>query len=148
MFIKERLRPSLKIIKCYVPRISEHTKTATARDVALFAEISGDFNPLHMNEEFARKSQFGKRVVHGCFSSALISAVIGMKLPGPGALYVSQTSNFRKPVFLGDTLTATAEVLEKFTKKEGMLKFLKLSTVVTNQNGVVVTDGEALVIIM
>ena len=101
-----------------------------------------------MNEEFARKSQFGKRVVHGCFSSALISAVIGMKLPGPGALYVSQTSNFRKPVFLGDTLTAAAEVLEKFTKKEGMLKFLKLSTVVTNQNGVVVTDGEALVIIM
>ncbi len=127
---------------------ARHTKTATEADVTLFAEISGDFNPLHMNEEFAQKSQFGKRVVHGCFSSALISAVIGMKLPGPGALYVSQTSNFRKPVFLGDMLTATAEVLEKFTKKEGMLKFLKLSTVVTNQNGVVVTDGEALVIIM
>ena len=127
---------------------AEHTKTATDADVALFAEISGDFNPLHMNEDFAQKSQFGKRVVHGCFSSALISAVIGMKLPGPGALYVSQISNFRKPVFLGDTLTATAEVLEKFTKKEGILKFLKLSTVVTNQNGVVVTDGEALVIIM
>ena len=127
---------------------AEYTKTVAQADVAVFAEISGDFNPLHMNEEFAQKSQFGKRVVHGCFSSALISAVIGMKLPGPGALYVSQTSNFRKPVFLGDTLTATAEVLEKFTKKEGMLKFLKLSTVVTNQNGVVVTDGEALVIIM
>ncbi|KAF0160049.1 MAG: acyl dehydratase MaoC [Syntrophaceae bacterium] len=127
---------------------AEHTKTVTEADVAFFAEISGDFNPLHMNEEFAQKSQFGKRVVHGCFSSALISAVIGMKLPGPGALYVSQTSNFRKPVFLGDTLTAAAEVSEKFTKKEGMLKFLKLSTVVANQNGVVVTDGEALVIIM
>lgn len=127
---------------------AENAKTITEADVALFAEISGDFNPLHMNEAFARKSQFGKRVVHGCFSSALISAVIGMKLPGPGALYVSQTSNFQKPVFLGDTLTATAEVSEKFTKKEGMLKFLKLSTVVTNQNGVVVTDGEALVIIM
>lgn len=127
---------------------AENAKTITEAAVTLFAEISGDFNPLHMNEEFARESQFGKRVVHGCFSSALISAVIGMKLPGPGALYVSQTSNFRKPVFLGDTLTATAEVLEKFTKKEGMLKFLRISTVVTNQNGVVVTDGEALVIIM
>ena len=127
---------------------ASHTKTVTEADVARFAEISGDFNPLHMDEEFAKKSQFGKRVVHGCFSSALISAVIGMKLPGPGALYVSQTSNFRKPVSPGDALTATAEVLEKFTKKEGTLNFLKLSTVVTNQNGVVVTDGEALVIIM
>ena len=125
-----------------------HTKTVTEAEVALFAEMSGDFNPLHMDEEFARNTQFGKRVVHGCFSSALISAVIGMKLPGPGALYVSQASNFRKPVFLNDTLTATAEVTEKFTKKEGTLKFLKLSTIVTNQNGVVVTDGEALVIIM
>lgn len=64
------------------------------------------------------------------------------------ALYAFQTGNFRKPVFPGDTLTATAEVTEKFTKKEGSLKFLKLSTIVTNQNGVVVTDGEALVIIM
>ncbi len=127
---------------------AEHTKTVTEADVVLFAGISGDFNPLHINEEFAKKSQFGKRLVHGCFSSALISAVIGMKLPGPGALYVSQTSNFRKPVFIGDTLTATAEVTEKFTKKEGTLKFLKIATVVTNQSGVVVTDGEALVIVM
>ena len=125
-----------------------HTKTVTEAEVGLFAEMSGDFNPLHMNEAFARNTQFGKRVVHGCFSSALISAVIGMKLPGPGALYVSQTSNFRKPVFLGDTLTATAEVVEKFTKKEGSLNFLKLGTLVTNQSGVVVTEGEALVIIM
>lgn len=127
---------------------ASHTKTVTEAEVSRFAEISGDFNPLHMDDVFARNTQFGRRVVHGCFSSALISAVIGMKLPGPGALYVSQTSNFRKPVFLGDTLTATAEVTEKFTKKEGMLNFLKLSTIVTNQNGLVVTDGEALVIVM
>ena len=65
---------------------AEHTKTVMEADVALFAEISGDFNPLHMDEAFAQKSQFGKRVVHGCFSSALISAVIGKKVPGPGAL--------------------------------------------------------------
>ncbi|HMF30454.1 MAG TPA: MaoC family dehydratase [Candidatus Lokiarchaeia archaeon] len=127
---------------------AEHTKTVTEADVILFAGISGDFNPLHVNEEFAKTSQFGRRLVHGCFSSALISAVIGNQLPGPGALYVSQSSNFRKPAFIGDTLTATAEVIDKFAKKEGTLKFLKLSTVVTNQEGVVVTDGEALVIVM
>ena len=101
-----------------------------------------------MDEAFAGRTQFGKRVVHGCFSSALISSVIGMKLPGPGALYVSQTSNFRKPVFLGDTLTATVEVVEKITKKQGALNFLKLRTVVNNQDGLVVTDGEALVMVM
>ncbi|MHA1731083.1 MAG: MaoC family dehydratase [Promethearchaeota archaeon] len=127
---------------------ASHTKTVTEADVVLFAGISGDFNPLHVNEEFAKTTMFGKRLVHGCFSSALISAVLGMKLPGPGALYVSQTVNFRKPTFIGDTLTAVAEVVEKFTKKEGTLKFLKIKTDVVNQDGVVVTDGEALIIVM
>lgn len=127
---------------------ASYTKAVTEADVVRFAELSGDFNPLHMDEAFAGESRFGRRVVHGCFSSALISTVIGMKLPGPGALYVSQTSHFRKPVFIGDTLTARAEVREKFTKKEGTLRFLKLSTTVTNASGQIVTDGEALVIIM
>ncbi len=127
---------------------AEYTRTVTEADVAKFAEVSGDFNPLYVNDEFARATRFGKTVVHGCFSSALFSTVVGMKLPGPGALYVSQTSNFRKPVFPGDTLTATAEVVEKFAKKEGSLKFLKLRTIATNQEGAVVTDGEALVIVM
>ena len=94
------------------------------------------------------KSIFGKRLVHGAFSSGLISTVLGMKLPGEGALYVSQTSNFRKPVFIDDTLTATAKVIEKYTKKDGKLKFVKLETIVTNQDDVVVTDGEALLIVM
>ncbi|MHA1871616.1 MAG: MaoC family dehydratase, partial [Promethearchaeota archaeon] len=102
------------------------TKTVTQADVTLFAGITGDFNPLHVNAEFAKKTQFGRNLVHGCFSSGLISAALGMKLPGPGALYVSQTSNFRKPVFIGDTLTARVEVIDKFLKKNGTLKFLKL----------------------
>ncbi len=127
---------------------ASYTKTVNEADVARFAELSGDFNPLHMDDVFAGESRFGRRVVHGCFSSALISTVIGMKLPGPGALYVSQTSHFRKPVFIGDTLTARAEVQEKFTKKEGTLRFLKLNTTVSNASGQIVTDGEALVIIM
>jgi len=124
------------------------TKTVTQADVTLFAGITGDFNPLHVNEEFAKKTMFGKRLVHGCFSSGLISAVLGMKLPGPGALYVSQTSNFKKPVFIGDTLTAKATVMEKFLKKNGELKFVKIKTEVFNQDGVIVTDGEATLIVM
>ncbi|MBD3352589.1 MAG: enoyl-CoA hydratase [Candidatus Lokiarchaeota archaeon] len=124
------------------------TKTVTESDVILFAGITGDFNPLHTNEEFAKTTQFGKRLVHGCFSSGLISRALGMKLPGPGALYVSQTSNFKKPVFIGDTLTAKVTVNEKFLKKGGKLKFLKLKTEVLNQSGVVVTDGEATMIVL
>ena len=127
------------------------TKTVTEADVTLFAGITGDFNPLHVNEEFAKSTQFGKRLVHGCFSSGLISAVIGMKLPGPGALYGSQAVKFVKPVFIGDTLTAKATVIEKFTKpskKNTELKFLKLQTDVYNQDDVKVTEGEATVIVM
>jgi len=124
------------------------TKTVTEADVTLFAGITGDFNPLHVNEEFAKKTQFGKRLVHGCFSSGLISAVIGMKLPGPGALYGGQNMKFVKPVFIGDTLTAKATIIEKFTKKDGQLKFLKLQTDVFNQDDVKVTEGEATVIVM
>lgn len=124
------------------------TKTVTEADVTLFAGITGDFNPLHVNEEFAKNTQFGKRLVHGCFSSGLISAVIGIKLPGPGALYGGQTVKFVKPVFIGDTLTAKATVIEKFTKKDGELKFLRLQTDVYNQDDVKVTEGEATVIVM
>lgn len=127
---------------------ASHTKTITEADVTLFAGISGDFNPLHVNEEFAKQTQFGRRLVHGCFSSALISAVLGMKLPGPGALYASQSVRFEKPVFINDTLTATAEVIEKFTKKGGKLQFLRIKTDVTNQEDEVVTSGEALIIIL
>jgi len=124
------------------------TKTITEADIILFAGITGDFNPLHVNKEFAKKTMFGRRLAHGCISSGLISAALGMKLPGPGALYVSQTSNFKKPVFIGDTLTARVTVTEKFLKKNGTLKFLKLKTEVFNQNNVLVTDGEATMIVM
>lgn len=124
------------------------TKTVTQADVTLFAGITGDFNPLHVNEEFAKKTQFGRRLVHGAFSSGLISAVIGMKLPGPGALYASQNVKFVKPVFFNDTITARATVVEKFTKKDDQLKFLRIETNCYNQFKKLVTEGEALVIIM
>jgi 3-hydroxybutyryl-CoA dehydratase len=125
-----------------------HAKTVTEADVVLFAGITGDFNPLHINEEFAKTQMFGKRVVHGAFSSGLISAVLGTKLFGPGVLYASQTVRFEKPVYIGDTLTTIATVKEKYTKKEGKLKFIKAETNVYNQDDVIVTSGEAVVLIM
>ena len=145
------VKPTLKNVKYEDYEIGDsafHAKTVTEADVIIFAGISGDFNPLHVNAEFAKTQQFGKRVVHGCFSSALISAALGVKLFGPGALYISQKVDFRKPVYIGDTLTAVATVKEKFTKKEGKLKFLKAETNVYNQDDVLVTEGEALILIM
>lgn len=126
------------------------SKTITEADVILFAGISGDFNPLHMNEQFAKTQMFGTRVVHGAFSSALISAVLGVHLFGPGALYASQKVVFKKPVYIGDTLTAVATITKKYTKegKSGTLQFLDVETKVLNQKDEVVTDGEAQVLVM
>ena len=124
------------------------SKTITEEDVKRFAELTGDFNPIHLNQEFAAASPFKKRLVHGAFGASLISAVLGMKLPGPGALYVSQDLKFKKPAFIGDTLTAVATVVEKFTKKKGELKFLRIRTELLNQDDVLITEGEALVLVM
>jgi len=124
-----------------------HGKTITETDLVLFAGISGDFNPMHVNKEYAKTTPYGKRIVHGIISVSLIAGVLGMKLPGAGTVHVSQKVDFKKPVFIGDTLTAVAEILEKFTKKEGKLRFLRIKTDVYNQNNEIVTDGEALVII-
>lgn len=127
------------------------SKTVTEADVILFAGITGDFNPLHVNEEFAKTTMFKRRLVHGAFSSGLISNVLGMKLPGPGSLYLDQKSIFRKPVFIGDTLTATAVVKEKIVKqREGKppMKLLKIDTTVTNQEDAIVTEGEATLMVL
>ena len=124
-----------------------HGKTITETDLVLFAGISGDFNPMHVNAEYAKSTPYGKRIVHGIVSVSLIAGVLGMKLPGAGTVHVSQKVDFKKPVFIGDTLTAVAEILEKFTKKDGKLRFLRIKTDVYNQNKEIVTEGEALVII-
>lgn len=87
-------------------------KTITDADVCLFAGISGDTNPVHINDDYAQTTMFGKRIVHGMFSAALISTVAGTKLPGPGAIYVDQSVKFKAPVFIGDTAKATVTVLE------------------------------------
>jgi len=102
---------------------------------------------MHVNKEYAENTPYGKRIVFGIVNVSLIAGVLGMKHPGAGTVHVSQKVDFKKPVFIGDTLTAVAEILEKFTKKEGKLKFLRIKTDVYNQNKEIVTDGEALVII-
>lgn len=87
-------------------------KTITDADVCLFAGVSGDTNPVHINDDYAKTTQFEKRIVHGMFSAALISTVAGTKLPGPGAIYIDQQIKFRAPVFIGDTAKATVTVEE------------------------------------
>src|SRR5690606_14555460 len=95
----------------------------------------------HVNEEYARTTRFGGRIAHGILSAGLISAVLGMKLPGPGSIYLSQTLNFTAPVRIGDTITATAEVVEIINGKR-----LRLRTTCVNQRGETVVEGEAVVL--
>src|SRR5271170_7529697 len=87
-------------------------KTVSNEDVIGFAELSGDRNPIHLSEHFARKTRFGGRIVHGLYTASLISAVIGMRLPGPGSVYISQSLNFLGPVKIGDVIEVSVEVME------------------------------------
>ena len=87
-------------------------KTVTEADIAIFAGVSGDTNPVHLHDGFARSTKFERRVAHGMLSASFISAVIGTKLPGPGSIYVSQTLNFEAPVAIGDTVTAVVTVTD------------------------------------
>jgi len=127
---------------------AKFTKTISEEDVMKFAEVSGDYNPIHVNPEYAKTQLFGKQVAHGVISVGLISASLGVHLFGPGILYGEQTVRFIKPVFFGDKLTAVATVKEKFTKKDGKLKFIKCTTQVFNQEKELITDGEAVVLIL
>lgn len=117
------------------------TKTFTDEDIRKFSEVSLDTNPIHLNEEAAAKSIFGKRVVYGIATCGLISAVLANKLPGPGTIYLGQEAKFTAPVFLGDTITATCEVIELREDKH----IAKLSTTCVNQDGKVVISGTATV---
>lgn len=93
-----------------------YAKLVRASDVVGFAEISGDRNPIHLSEHFAAKTPFGGRIAHGLYTASLISAVIGTRLPGPGAIYISQTLRFLAPVRIGDTVEASVEIVELIEK--------------------------------
>lgn len=117
------------------------TKTVSEHDVYTYAGVSGDFNPAHVNEVEAQKGMFGKRIAHGMLSAGFISTVLGTQLPGPGTIYMGQELRFTKPVFFGDTITATVTVAELIPEKNRAI----LDTVCTNQNGEVVIKGKATV---
>ena len=119
------------------------SRTFTDKDVRTFAAISGDTNPVHLDDDFAASTQFKQRLVHGMLTAGLISAVLGTKLPGPGSIYLSQSINFRAPVFINDTVTATVTV----TKIHERRPIVTLETVCKNQDDVVVLDGEAILMV-
>lgn len=121
---------------------AEFTKTISESDIYLFAGITGDLNPAHINEEEASKTRFGGRIAHGMLVSSFISTVLGMYLPGPGTIYLSQEVKFTAPVKIGDTITARAEVIDLDTGK----RKVTLKTTVTKQDGVVAVEGQAVVL--
>jgi len=120
---------------------AEHAKTISEGDVYLFAGITGDMNPAHINAQEAARGMFKERIAHGMLSAGLVSAVLGMQIPGPGTIYLAQTLKFTAPVKFGDTITARAEVTERNVERNR----ITLKTTCTNQDGKVVLEGEATV---
>lgn len=117
------------------------SKTISESDVYMFAGISGDFNPMHVNEAFAKETRFGQRIAHGGLPQCLIAPVLGTKLPGLGTIVVDMTTQFKAPTLFGDTITATAEVAEKLEKGR-----VRMTLFWTNQRGETVATGETTVI--
>jgi 3-hydroxybutyryl-CoA dehydratase len=117
-------------------------KTVTEADIMAFAGVSGDTNPIHLHEGFAKGTRFGQRIAHGMLSGSFISTVIGTKLPGPGAIYVSQTMNFMAPVLIGETITAVATISAIDPQK----RRVTIKTQCLNGDKVVI-DGEAVVLV-
>jgi 3-hydroxybutyryl-CoA dehydratase len=125
----------------YVGQKASVQKTFADADLRAFAEVSLDTNPIHLDEEYAKTTIFGRRIVHGILTSGLISAVLANKLPGPGTIYLGQELKFTAPVFLGDTITAECEIAEIREDKH----IVKLNTTCYNQDGKVVISGMATV---
>jgi len=120
------------------------SRLVTDELIRKFADVSGDYNPIHLDEEFAKGTRFGKRIAHGMLSGAFISAVLGYELKERKIVYLSQTLRFTAPVFIGDTVTATATVTNIREDKP----IITLETICTNQNGDTLVQGEAAVMIL
>jgi acyl dehydratase len=121
---------------------ASRTMTITDELIRRFAELTGDTNPVHLDDDYAAGTGFGRRIAHGMIAAGLISATLANDLPGPGTVYLNQTLKFKLPVYPGDTVTATVEVLSVRPDKP----IVTLSTVCTNQSGNVVLEGEAVVL--
>jgi 3-hydroxybutyryl-CoA dehydratase len=120
---------------------AEFAKTVSEADIYQFAGVTGDMNPAHIDAEYAKGTFFKERIAHGILAAGFISAVIGMRLPGPGTIYISQSLQFKAPVRIGDTITARAEVVNIDADKNRV----RLNTTCVNQAGTVVLGGEAMV---
>ena len=127
----------------YVGEQASLTKTVSESDVTTFAGLIGDRNPIHTDDEYARKSRFGKRVAHGVFTGGLISAVLGNDLPGPGSIYLSQQLEFLAPVFVGDTITAVVEVTSWRPEK----RIITFKTDAYNQEEQQVVTGQSVLMV-
>ena len=122
---------------------ASRTRTITDEMIRAYADVTGDTNPVHLDDEYAASTRFGRRIAHGMIAAGLISATLANDLPGPGTVYLSQKLKFKAPVYPGDEITATVEVRSVRTDKP----IVTLATVCTNQDGEVVLDGEAVVLV-
>lgn len=129
-------------MKLEIGMTATRTKIFTDDDIRQFAAISGDTNSIHLDETYAAASRFGKRIVHGMLTASLISAILGIDLPGLGTIYLSQTFQFKAPVFIGDEVTARVELI-KYREEKRIATF---RTTCTKQDGTLVLDGEAVVL--
>lgn len=141
---------SFTLDEIYIGQKESITKKITQGDIYAFAGLVDDYSPVHVNKEFGRQSPFGECIAHGFISASLFSALAGNYLPGAGSVYVRQSLNFLRPVYAGDTITATFEVIKKgedVVKPDGSVKFSKnrivMKAMAVNQNGETVIEGEA-----
>ncbi len=126
-----------------IGQVAESTRVVTESDVILFAAITGDLNPVHVDADRAANSSFGQRIVHGMLTAGHLSALMAMQLPGPSAVYLSQSLQFVRPVHIGDAITSHVEVVELIEA----IRHVRLATRCRNQRGKVVLDGEALILV-
>ena len=130
----------LTISQLSVDQTYDKKVTVTAEMIERFAEATGDYNPIHLDEEYAKETIFKTRVAHGMLSAGVLSGILGTEFPGVGTIYLSQTLKFMRPVFIGDEITFKLKVLELIQEKNR----IRIETVCVNQTGKIVVSGEAL----
>jgi len=127
----------------FVGQKASFSRTVTETDVVQFAGLSGDYNPIHVDKEYASATRFGQRIAHGLLTTSLISRLLGMHLPGLGSVYLGQTLKFMQPVFIGDTITASVEIIEVNLEKN----IVRLKTECKKADNTVVLDGIATMLV-
>ncbi|MBL0173002.1 MAG: MaoC family dehydratase [Gemmatimonadaceae bacterium] len=135
--------PSDRFLALAVGQSATMTRTVSESEIVLFAAITGDSNPVHLDDAQAQASRFKGRIAHGMLTAGFVSATMAMQLPGPGSIYLSQSLRFLRPVRIGDAITTTVEIIELLPDQ----RHARLSTECRNQSGKLVLDGEAVILI-